>query len=209
MILLHYRIALPNHHDPADLRRRVAETAPLFDGYPDLVNKAFLLAGHDQDRKAYGAVYLWRNAQAARRYLLGPDFAALTRTFGRPPVDLWPLVAAATAGGGRPDLAVHESLPLTPGQDLDQAAAEGQASANEADLHSRWVALNGARWRLERFTLWRGVRPAVAAAGATAESYQVLHLSTPPAAGDRFEAVARQWRERRPAKANGRAPIQA
>jgi Domain of unknown function (DUF4865) len=84
MLLMRYDIALaPDQIEP--VRRRAAERGPLFDAYPGLAWKLFLL---DPADPCYATLYAWREPAAALGFLDGPFFRALVETFGRPPVHL-------------------------------------------------------------------------------------------------------------------------
>lgn len=85
MLAMHYRIPLAGIRALEAIRHRAAERGPLFDGMDGLGHKFFLA---DADDPAYATFYLWRDADAAHRFLRGPFFAALVDAFGRPPVRL-------------------------------------------------------------------------------------------------------------------------
>jgi hypothetical protein len=85
MLGLHYRIALPDHDAVQAVRRRVAERGTFFDGMAGLAHKFFLI---DPVEPTYATFYLWRDEEAATRFLSGPFFADLVKSFGRPAVKL-------------------------------------------------------------------------------------------------------------------------
>lgn len=83
MLAMHYKILLADAQDVARVRARAAERGPMFDGMPGLAHKLFLV---DPVDPCYATFYLWREPDAALRFLKGPFFAALSDTFGRPEV---------------------------------------------------------------------------------------------------------------------------
>ena len=85
MIAMHYSIALADADAVAEVRRRAESRGPLFDGMRDLAHKFFLI---DPLRPAYATFYLWRDGDAAARFLAGPFFQAVVERFGRPKVHL-------------------------------------------------------------------------------------------------------------------------
>jgi hypothetical protein len=91
MLAMHYQIPLAGADSVAAVRTRAAERGPLFDDMPGLAHKLFLI---DPVDPCYATFYLWQDADAARGFIEGPFFAALSSAFGRPKVFL--LFTAAT-----------------------------------------------------------------------------------------------------------------
>lgn len=91
MLAMHYAIALKGADQVAAVRARAAERGPWFDGMAGLGVKLFLI---DAVEPCYATFYLWREAEAALRFLEGAFFRALAETFGRPEVKL--LLTTAT-----------------------------------------------------------------------------------------------------------------
>jgi len=121
MLAMHYQIALAGADSVAAVRTRAAERGPLFDDMPGLAHKLFLI---DPVDPCYATFYLWRDADAARAFIEGPFFAALSSAFGRPKVFL--LLTSAT------------DLAFEPGNELalewrDAASAAGAETIDALD----------------------------------------------------------------------------
>lgn len=85
MLAMHYAISLKDADQVAAVRARAVERGPLFDGMKGLGVKLFLI---DPSDPCYATFYLWRDPDAARAFLEGPFFKALSEAFGRPEVRL-------------------------------------------------------------------------------------------------------------------------
>ena len=107
MLAMHYKIPLADAAATARVRARAAERGPLFDGMPGLAHKLFLV---DPIDPCYATFYLWREPEAALRFLNGPFFAALSETFGRPDV----LLLLTDAQDLPPGLELEVSLAIEP-----------------------------------------------------------------------------------------------
>lgn len=189
MLAMHYGFVFDDDFDISAIRRRIAEKGPLFDHYPGLVQKAFLVNERDaeaggQGRNEYATFYIWESAEAARRFLASDAFEAVSDSFGRPQVGLWPLYDrhrrwTGTAVG----TALLEAVALPPDGTLDGALSALGAlfldSGRNRGLHSGALALDPQRWRLLRFTLWQDSVPAGLGEGELIRRYEVAHLSQP------------------------------
>ena len=85
MLAMHYRFDLPDRAAIDAVDARVRERGPMFDGFPDMGHKWFLI---DRETPCYAVFYLWHDAAGPTAFLEGPLFANLARTFGRPEVRL-------------------------------------------------------------------------------------------------------------------------
>ncbi len=85
MLAMHYRFELPDRAAVDAVDARVRERGPMFDGFPDMGHKWFLI---DRAKPCYALFYLWDAAAGPVALLDGPLFANLARTFGRPEVRL-------------------------------------------------------------------------------------------------------------------------
>ncbi len=101
MLAMHYRFELPDRAATDAVEARVRERGPIFDGYPGLDHKWFLI---DRDRPCYALFYLWHDAAGPLAFLDGPLFANLARAFGRPAVRLL-LARSVLLPDGEPDQA--------------------------------------------------------------------------------------------------------
>jgi Domain of unknown function (DUF4865) len=118
MLAMHYQIPLSGADAVAAVRTRAAERGPLFDDMPGLAHKLFLI---DPIDPCYATFYLWQDPDAARAFIEGPFFAALTSAFGRPEVFL--LFTSATclpfAAGDRVALAWRNAASPAGAETLD------------------------------------------------------------------------------------------
>lgn len=170
---MQYDLTLPADYDMEIIRRRVAGNGHLFDQWPGLGFKAFLIRERGVQGSPvneYAPFYLWREAAEMADFLQGPGFAKLSADFGRPPVRHWmPLVFhPGPAVDAAPHTATRRISRLRDGEVPDTEPER------HADLHSTTVALDPHGWELVRFTLWRGDTPE-----QHGEHYQVLHLAHP------------------------------
>ena len=85
MLAMHYAFTLSSQEQVESVRTRARERGPLFDGFPGLEKKLFLI---DPENLCYATFYLWRDPVLALEFLEGPFFKALSDTFGRPEVRL-------------------------------------------------------------------------------------------------------------------------
>jgi hypothetical protein len=192
-----YAIPLPADYDMALLRKRSAAVWPMFDDRAGLALKAYLIRDRGRDGSPvneYGALYLWHDAGAMARFLVGGGgFERIALNFGRVPVGTW-TVLSSVAGPARDTAPAAASRLLTtppadPGPDPDtdgtglglsaqiaRATEELAALATREGVHTAVLALAPASWQLLRFVLWQHEVPA--AEDAT-ERYEVLHLSAP------------------------------
>lgn len=210
MIALQYRFPLADDFDMTRIRQRVAEKGHLFDDYPGLVQKAFLMresdggdapaeaapldSGPGDSGKEYATFYLWRAPEDARNFLLSDAFKAVSDAFGRPDVRSYLILdshPAATAAP--PAFAVQEWSPLSRGTTLaDTASREIAASkriAARPGCHSHIVALDPTTWEVVRFGLWHAQADCQAMDADNSRLYQVLHFSTPGAQRDSENAA--------------------
>lgn len=184
MFAMQYSHRLPADYDMQTIRQRAAQRGPLWDDTEGLVVKAFVSqerARHGATGHLYASIYLWHDASAATRFLMGERFQAVIDSFGRPRVETWlPLDACAGAGRSRQALSLRrEELAIDAAADRAALlAAETEAnrqSAMQADTVAVWTALDLSNWRSVRFTL--SARAIETVDGATV--YEVLHLAKP------------------------------
>jgi hypothetical protein len=191
MLAMQYAFAFADDFDMRQIRQRVAEKGPLFDDYPGLVQKAFLVNDvkirilGDEIGNSYAAFYLWESDAAARDFLLGDAFQAVAGAFGRPRVRLWQVLAFEGQGSIAPHFAVQASEGLADSADVGLVAARERrllaAGAERPGLQSAVVALDPYRWELLRFSLWRDAADAEDARNGNSRGCEVLHLSAPGA----------------------------
>jgi hypothetical protein len=183
MIAMQYSISLSNDFGTQQIRTRVQARYNLFDKMPGLAHKSYLFNNVD---RLYAPFYIWRSHDAARDFLLGDIFQNVSDTFRRPRVRMWNVFSYDVFEPGMtPTFAVRE-VDAVPAEQRLGAMAEEEGRAHEAlrglpGLHSHAVALDADRWELVRFSLWRDEKLAPKKSTAdTVQTYDVLHLSTPP-----------------------------
>lgn len=186
MYAMQYAIPLPTDYDMQIIRDRVTRGGPLFDGFPGLGFKAFLVrekaagAPHNE----YAPFYVWNDIDGMRAFCWGePGFSAIVRDFGRPPIRDWTIVGA-TEGPVALDAArsfTIRTVPLpdgaTPSHVIGGMTEEFLATAT-ATTARRVAAVDVTTWTVVLAEL-SGVP--VSYDGDTT-AYEVLHVSSGPAA---------------------------
>lgn len=183
MIAMQYSISLPNDFGTQQIRARVQARYGLFDKLPGLAHKSYLFCSAD---RLYAPFYIWRSHDAAREFLLSETFQDVSDTFRRPRVRMWNVFSYDVFDPAMtPTFAVRE-VDAVPAEQRLAALAKAERSAHEAlrgraGLHSHAVALDADRWELVRYSLWRDEAAARGnSIGDTVQTYDVMHLSTPP-----------------------------
>lgn len=188
MLIKQYRITLPADYDMGIIRQRVASRGAVFDAFPGLGLKCFLI--REKGRfgaisNQYAPVYLWPRVGDAWGFLAGPAFAGIKESFGLPFVETWAGFAFARAArldDARAIASVSRSEEILP-PDTDLVALRrhetGAATAAVEEtpgLLARAVGIDPRSWSLVRFDYW-----ALAQAGLPTglDSYEVLHVSAP------------------------------
>jgi hypothetical protein len=189
MIIKQYTISLPADYDMGIIRARVAKAAAVYDTFPGLHFKAFLI----RERGRFGAIgneyapfYVWPSTEALWGFVAGDGFRGIIDSFGWIPIRVWLNLDLRT----RTDLkranvraATREQAPLADGCDLatlrrDEIAGNIAAVEGNPRIVARVVAVNTERWKIVRFTLW-SCRQDELPTSATEDSFEVLHLSAP------------------------------
>lgn len=186
MIAMQYSISLSDDFGIQKIRARVQARYGLFDKMSGLIHKSYLFNAKD---RLYAPFYIWRFHDAAREFLLSDIFQDVCNTFRRPRVRMWNVLSYDVFDSSiMPTFAVREVDAVSAEQRL-AGLAESERRAHEAlrgkaGLHSHAVALDADRWELVRYSLWRDEAAARHNLLAdTVQTYDVLHLSTPPAGG--------------------------
>ncbi|MFD7664295.1 DUF4865 family protein [Streptomyces sp. NPDC059788] len=187
MHALQYAVTLPADYDMGIIRDRVRTRGHLLDTCAGLGIKAYGIRERGVDGShvnQYAPFYLWADAAAMHRFLLGPGFRGVIRDFGRPVVRHWMGVhhERGPSAGAAPGSFVRRTQTLDEGTDPATAVEEAMAGlrrlARTDGVHSTALALDPRHWELVRFTLWEGTAPESETDG---ERFQVLHLSAPEA----------------------------
>jgi hypothetical protein len=177
-----YTIKLPADYDMEIIRARVRDRGSVFDEWPGLGFKAFLIseraAGATANR--YAPFYLWQDTAGANDFLYGDGFAGIGRDFGRPLIEHWIPLEARRAGAQAARSAVRVDVPITDDEPLDAVRArerEWLAAAGD-EVYAAVSALDPYRWLLTRFALFESPIEDLAVP-PTATAYEVLRLSAP------------------------------
>ena len=186
MIAMQYSISLSDDFSTQKIRARVQARYCLFDKMPGLAHKSYLFNAKD---RLYAPFYIWRSHDAAREFLLSGIFQDVSDTFRRPRVRMWNVLSYDVFDPAMtPTFAVREVDAVSAEQRLAATAAVEQRAHEDLrgrpGLHSHAVALDADRWELVRYSLWRDEAAARNNFIAdTVQTYDVLHLSTPPGGG--------------------------
>ncbi|MFH0299003.1 DUF4865 family protein [Bradyrhizobium sp. 31Argb] len=193
MITAYYAHRLPADYDVALIRERARQRGPLWDGVPELCFKGFLL----RERGRFGAVasnysslYLWRQDEAFRDFLVSGRYKIVTDSFGRAEIQPGFALDARRGSGRLARFAYKEERSIATDADLTAAfAAEiehNRATAEQPGSVAAVVSVDAQNWTFTRILLSEN-EPDRESAGV---AYQILHLARPlldtlPRAGDR------------------------
>lgn len=153
MIAMQYSISLPADYDMAIIDRRIAEKGHLTDGFPGLVFKAYLSARGAPDN-LYAPFYLWRDTEGLNKFLSGPGFAALTRSFGWPVVRIWPVWEWRTGDLAAARHATRDIVPIEPHADIAALRRRHGAEVEGDDALASIAGFEPTTWTAMRFRLW-------------------------------------------------------
>ncbi|MGY4495610.1 DUF4865 family protein [Pseudomonas sp. TE3610] len=197
MIAMQYSFSFPQGHDMSAIARRVAEKGHLFDDWPHLVFKAFLMASEKDDEvpaseNLYAPFYLWANAQALVAFLASAAFAGVSEAFGRPTVNTWlPVIEQRKATLARARFVTREIVAVDSHAPLAALwIQEQQLAADLLDdprVEAVVTGIDPAQWSLVRMVFRR--RPAVLPLSSCLQHYRLLHLSQPTSASERTSTV--------------------
>ncbi|MDE1167844.1 MAG: DUF4865 family protein [Pseudomonas sp.] len=187
MIALQYTIELADDYDMAQIASRVGAKHHLFDAWPDLVFKAFLMAVRTDwvvpsQANLYAPFYLWANAPAQQDFLRSEAFAGVAQAFGRPPVSTWSTIQVQ----GLDDLHLarfaRREVSAIPADVSVATLCQAQVQASrrlmsQPAVVSTVVAFEPTTWTLVRLVFYRQCEGFEVGAGV--QHYHVLHLSRP------------------------------
>lgn len=182
MIIAHYSHRLPAHHDIALIRARAKERGPIWDAAPELYFKGFLL----RERGRYGAIahnysslYLWRQDDAFRDFLVKGRYTVVTDAFGRAPIETRFALDARKGNAHDARFATLEELDIPLDANLSAAFADeierNQEVAERPGTVATAVGVDAQNWRFTRVLLSEHA-PTGREAGT---SYEILHLARP------------------------------
>jgi hypothetical protein len=182
MIIAHYGHRLPADYDIGIIRDRAKARGHLFDAVPKLHFKAFLL----RERGRFGAIaneysslYLWREDEGFRNFLVDGRYKSVTDSFGRAQIETRVVLDAHKGSGTQARFLYKQEQDIPPDADLTSAfAAEIERCrdiAQRPGAVASAVGVDAERWKFTRVLLSEN-EPSGREEGA---AYQVLYLAQP------------------------------
>jgi hypothetical protein len=182
MILSHYGHRLPDNYDLGLIKALTKERGPIWDTRPELYFKAFLL----RENGRFGAIannfsslYLWRQEDAFRDWLVSGGYRIVTDLFGRAEIETRFALDARRGPGGEARFAYREDFDIPLDADLTAAFTReierNRQIAVQAGTVAAAIGVDTRNWKFTRIRLStdepNGSESAVA--------YQILHLAQP------------------------------
>jgi hypothetical protein len=182
MIIAHYAHRLPVNHNIKLIRARAKERGMLWDAVPELYFKGFLLresGQHGAIANNYSSLYLWRQDEAFRDFLVTGRYRIVTDSFGRAEIQTRFALDARKGNATKPLFAYKEELDIPLDADLTAAFASeierNREVAEQAGTVAAVVGVDTQNWKFTRILLSAnepsGKDPGVA--------YEILHLARP------------------------------
>ena len=182
MIIAHYAHRLPADHDIGAIRERAKARGQLWDAVPKLGFKAFLLRerGHfGAIANEYSSLYLWREDEGFRNFLVDGRYRSVTDTFGRAPIETRVVLDAQRGNGTQARFAYKQEQDIPLDADLSSAFANeierNRDAARQAGAVAAAVGVDAERWKFTRVLLSEN-EPSGRDEGTV---YQVLYLAQP------------------------------
>lgn len=182
MLIAHYAHRLPADYDIDIIRKRAGARGHLFDAVPELYFKGFLLRERGRlgaITSEYSSLYLWRNDQGFRDFLVDGRMKPVTDSFGRPQIETRVVLDARKGRAEEARFLIRQEQDIPPDTDLASTfAAEierNHEAAREAGVVASAVGIDAQNWKVTRVFVSEkeptGREPGVA--------YQVLYLARP------------------------------
>jgi hypothetical protein len=182
MMIAHYLHRLPTNYDVGLIRQRAKERAAEWDDEPDLVFKAFMLREAGQlgaIANSYSSLYLWRQDDAIRNFLVSGRYKGVTDTFGRADIQTRFALDARKGAVSDARFVYKEELDIPVDADLAKDLANeierNKTIARHPGIVAAAVGIDPLNWKLTRIALSaddpRDLGPGIA--------FQVLHLAHP------------------------------
>ena len=156
-ILMQYQTPLPAGTDLANIRKRIAEIAPVFDRLPGMVFKLYGL--NDAETSAiveYSSIYLWKDPKGMFDFLSGELFDNYSAAFARPAVR-WFLVdtargelQAVTAARW----AVRRLVPLPRQSPIQSMLSELVTRFRREEAIAQVTGFDPTNWEAINLTVW-------------------------------------------------------
>lgn len=182
---LHYEIALPDAYDMGQIRERVQQRGHLFEDVQGLAFKAFLIQSRAEGarRNVYAPLYFWNSHEALSAFTVGPLFAGLIESFGRPSaIDQQVLGFDIVDASIEPTIATIETTQMEPSA-LPAAMhriedAHHRTTLSTPGLFAAATLLDTREWTVSRARLWADAQ-CVRGVAAHAERFTVLRTVGP------------------------------
>jgi hypothetical protein len=182
MIITRYGHRLPADYDIGVIRDRAKARGHLFDAFPELHFKAFLLRERGQFgaiSSEYSSLYLWRKDGGFRNFLVDGRYTSVTDSFGRAQIETSVALDAYRGSGAQARFAYRQEQDIPLDADLTSAfAAEIERNRDTARRPGVVVAAVGVdvqNWIFTRIMLSER-EPSGREEGT---AYQVLYLARP------------------------------
>ena len=182
MIIAHYAHRLPGNYDINLMRSRARERGALWDSVPELYFKGFLLRerGHfGAIASSYSSLYLWRQDQAFRDFLVTGRYKTVTDSFGRAEIQTRFALDARKGRADEARFATKDEADIPLDADLTLAFAReierNREVAERPGVVAAAVGVDAQNWKVTRI-LFSSDEPD---AHDGHEAYQVLHLARP------------------------------
>ena len=182
MIIAHYSHRLPANYDVGLIRSRAKERGPLWDDVPELCFKGFLLresGRYGAIANDYSSLYLWRQDEAFRDFLVSGRYKVVTDAFGRAEIKTRFALDARRGPAHQARFVVKEDLDIPLDADLTAVFASEIERNREVAERSTTVAaavgVDAQSWKFTRIVLSER-EPAASDSGT---SYEILHLAAP------------------------------
>ena len=182
MIIAHYGHRLPVDHDMAQIRRRASERGALWDKIPELYFKGFLLrerGSHGAIANSYSSLYLWRQDEAFRDFVMTGKYNFVTDSFGRAEIQTTFALDAKRGPSSAARFAYKQIFDIPLDADLTQACEmEVERNRDVAGRSGTVVAAVGVdtqNWRFVR-VIFSEDAPSGNGVGT---GYEVLYFASP------------------------------
>jgi hypothetical protein len=182
MIIAYYSHRLPAHHDMGSIRARARERGPLWEDVPGLYFKGFLLrekGRYSAIANNYSSLYLWRQDDGFRDFLVSGRYKVVTDSFGRADIKTWFALDTRRGCGKHARFAYRQDVAIPLDADLAAVFASEIAQNREVAARSGIVAaavgLDTQNWTFTRILLSEHEPTG----DETATTYEILHLARP------------------------------
>jgi hypothetical protein len=182
MIIAHYANRPPKNYDLGFIRALIKERAPVWDARPELYFKAFMLreAGRfGAIANSFSSLYLWRQDEAYRDWLVSGGYKIVTDPFGRAEIETRFALDARKGPGHQANFLYTEDLDIPLDADLTAAFAReierNRVIAAQSDTVAAAVGVDTRNWKFTRVLLSTNEPNG----NENTVAYQILHLARP------------------------------